>query len=76
MGEGCSTHRRDVKWIQILDGKPEGKRLAGRHRHRWEGNIRNCLGEIGWEVVDCITRAQDRDQWLAVVNTVMTLLVP
>jgi hypothetical protein len=34
------------------------------------------LIEIGWEVVDWIHLAQERDQWRAVVNTVMNLQVP
>jgi hypothetical protein len=33
------------------------------------------LMEVGWEGVDCIHLAQDRDQWLALVNTVMNLRV-
>jgi hypothetical protein len=33
---------------QILDGKPEGKRLLGRPRRRWEGDIRTDLKEIAW----------------------------
>jgi hypothetical protein len=36
----------------ILVGKPEGKRLLERRRHRWEDNIRMDLREIGWEGVD------------------------
>jgi hypothetical protein len=34
------------------------------------------LREICWEGVDCSHVAQDRDQWRAVVNTVMNLGVP
>jgi hypothetical protein len=34
------------------------------------------LGEIGWGGVDWIDLAQDRDQWRALVNTVMNLRVP
>jgi hypothetical protein len=34
------------------------------------------LTEIGWEGVDWIHLARDRDQWQAVVNTVMNLRVP
>jgi hypothetical protein len=34
------------------------------------------LREIEWGVVDCIGLAQDRDQWRALVNTVINLLVP
>jgi hypothetical protein len=33
------------------------------------------LGEIGWEVVDWIHLAQNRDQWRAVVDIVMNLRV-
>jgi hypothetical protein len=31
--------------------------------HRWEGNIRMNLREIGWKGMDWIHLAQDRDQW-------------
>jgi hypothetical protein len=34
------------------------------------------LREIGWGGMDCIDLAQRRDQWRALVNTVMNLLVP
>jgi len=30
---------------RILVGKPEGKRAHGRHRRRWEGNIKIDLEE-------------------------------
>jgi len=34
------------------------------------------LTEIGLDGVHCIHLAQDRDQWWALVNTVMNPLVP
>jgi hypothetical protein len=34
------------------------------------------LREIGWDGVDWIELAQKRDQWRALVNTVMNLQVP
>jgi hypothetical protein len=35
-----------------------------------------CLREIGWDGVDWIELAQDRDQWRALVNMVINLGVP
>jgi hypothetical protein len=57
---------------RILVGKPEGKEPQGRPRYRWVDNIR----EIGWDGMDWIDQAQDREQWRALVNTVMNLRVP
>jgi hypothetical protein len=34
------------------------------------------LREIGWDGVDWVDLAQDRDQWRALVNMVMNLRVP
>jgi hypothetical protein len=39
MGEDRGVHR-------LLVGKPEGKRLLGRPRHRWEDNIKMDLQEV------------------------------
>jgi hypothetical protein len=39
-------------------------------------NIKMDLREIGWGDVDWIDMAQDRDQWRALVNTVLNLRVP
>jgi hypothetical protein len=40
MGEGRGVYR-------VLVGRPEGKRPLGRHRRRWEDNIKLDLREIG-----------------------------
>jgi hypothetical protein len=61
---------------RILVGKPEGKRPLGRPRRRWVDKIKIDLRETGWDGVDWIELAQDRDQWRALVNTVMNLRVP
>jgi hypothetical protein len=55
-------------------GKLEGKRPLGRPRHRWE-DIRMEFREVVWVGVDWIDLAQDRNQWRALVNTVMNLRV-
>jgi hypothetical protein len=39
-------------------------------------NIKMDLREIGWDGVDWIELAQNRDQWRALVSTVMNLRVP
>jgi hypothetical protein len=69
MGETRNAYR-------MLLGKPEGKRRLGRPRRRWVDNIKMDLREIGWDGMDWIQLAQDRDQWRALVNTVMNLLDP
>ena len=69
MGEG-----RGVYWVLV--GKPEGKRLLGRPRRRWEDNIRMDLQEEGLGYEDWIGLAQDRDRWRALVSAVRNLRVP
>jgi len=76
MGRACSTQDKDKTVYKILVGKPEGKRPLGRHRSRWENYIKMDFVEIEWIVVGWLHLAQDRDQWRAVVNTVMNLRVP
>jgi hypothetical protein len=61
---------------RILVGKPEGKRPLGRPRRRWVDNIKMDLRRTGWGGMDGIDLAQNRDQWRALVNTVMNLRVP
>jgi hypothetical protein len=60
----------------ILMGKPERKKPLGRPRRRWMDNIKTNLREIGGDGMDWIDLAQDRDQWRALVNTVMNFRVP
>jgi hypothetical protein len=50
--------------------------LSVAQRRRWVDNIKMDLREIGWDVVDWMDMVQDRDQWRALVNTVLNLWVP
>ena len=60
---------------RVLVGKPEGKRLLGTTRRRWEDSIKMDLREVGG-VGDWMELTQDRDRWRALVNTVMNLRAP
>jgi hypothetical protein len=66
----------DRNAYRILVGNPEGIRPLGRPRRRWVDNIKMDLTEIGWDGMDWIDLAQDRDQWRTLVNTVMNFRVP
>jgi hypothetical protein len=61
---------------RILVAKLGGRRPLGRPRRRWLDNIKMDLREIGWDGMDWIDLAQDRDQLRALVNMVMNLQVP
>jgi hypothetical protein len=61
---------------RVLVGKPEVKTPLGRPKRRWVDNNKVDLREIGWGSMDWIDLAQDRDQWRALVNTVINLRVP
>jgi hypothetical protein len=61
---------------RLLVGKPEGKRPLGRARSWRVDDIKMDLRDIGWDGMDWIDLAQDRDQWRVLVNTVMNLRVP
>jgi hypothetical protein len=66
MSRACSTSEKSNAY-RILVGKPEGKRL----RRRWVDSVKMDLREMGCGGMDRVDLAQDRDQWRALVNTVM-----
>jgi hypothetical protein len=68
-GKGRGVYR-------ILVRRPEGKRLLGRPRRRWEDNIKMDLREIGIDGANWIRLAQDVVQWRAFVSTIIKLPVP
>jgi hypothetical protein len=78
MGWAGYVARRGERWgvHRVLVGKPKGKRPLGRHRCRWEDNIKLDIQEMGCGSMDWIELAQDRDRWRTPVNAVMNLRVP
>jgi hypothetical protein len=55
----------------LLVGISKGKMSLGRHRRRWEDNIKMNLREIGWSGMDWIYLALVRDQLRDFMNTIM-----
>ena len=46
--------------IHVFVGKTEGSSMLGKHRYRWETNIKILLKGVGLEVVDWIDLVQDK----------------
>jgi hypothetical protein len=73
---GHAAHIGEIRnAYKILVGKPDGKRQLGGSKCRWE-DFRMDFREIGWQGVDLMYPAEDREQWRALVNTVMNLRIP
>jgi hypothetical protein len=72
---GRSLPPRNILVLISLRGRVDPRtiiRLEGLgSRRRLEDNI-----EMGWDSMDWILLAQDRDQWRALLNTLMNLQVP
>jgi hypothetical protein len=69
MAEECGTYWRQEMCVEVLVGKPEGK----RPRHRWENNIQTDLQDVDWGGMDRIDLTLERDGWWALVNSAMNL---
>jgi hypothetical protein len=75
MGSACKKNRGKRNAFKILIGKPEGRRPLGRQRRVWVDNIKDNFREIGWNGMNWISAAQDKDQERAFVTKVMNLRV-
>jgi hypothetical protein len=67
---------KDESVYRVLVGRPEGKRPLGRHKRRWEDNIKMDLRERDIDGENWIRLTQDTVQWRAFVSTVMNIQVP
>jgi hypothetical protein len=78
MGGACSAQGEMRNTYISLARRPKGKRPLRRPRRRLEDNIKIDLREISFlgYGLDSYESCQNRDGWLALVNTVMNLRVP
>jgi len=61
---------------RVLVGKPEGNRLLGRPRLKWENDIKMYIKGMVCEVVDWIQLAQNSVQRRALAGTATNLRMP
>jgi hypothetical protein len=71
MGRACSI----IECILDIGREAEGKAGIKTKIYRWVDNIKMDL-RLGWGGMDWIDLAQVRDQWRALVNTLMNFRVP
>jgi hypothetical protein len=69
----CMWAKRNA--CRVLMREPERKRPRGKGRRRWKNKIKIDL-EIGLGGIDWTYLAQDKDQWQALVKTLINFLAP
>jgi hypothetical protein len=72
MGGECNTNGVKKKAGRLL----VGKRPLSRTRSRWVDNSKIDLGERVCDGMDWTDMTQNKDNWKALVNAVMSLLFP
>jgi hypothetical protein len=72
----CCLHMHVYNKKGCCMGKPEGNRLLGKSRRRWNDNIKVDHQEVGCGDIDWIELVQDGDMWWALVHAVMNFHVP
>jgi hypothetical protein len=75
IGRACSTNGNEEERMQGFVGTPEGNTSRNSYTAipRWEDNIEVDLRGTLWSCKDWIDLDLHRDQWRAIVNTVMNL---
>ena len=65
-----------VSVLKMSQRSVDFDRYFGRPRQRWEDNIKMDLKEVEWEGVDQNDLNQGRNNWQAVMNTVVNFRGP
>jgi hypothetical protein len=68
-----SARMTEMRNAYISVGTHKGKRPLKISRFGWENNIEMDLKQVVYEGVDWILLAQNRNNWRALVNTIMKL---
>ena len=76
MGRSLARMEEGRIALNILTGKPAGRRPLGRPMRRWEDYIRMYLKEVGVNARNWVDSAQDGDNRRGLVNAVLTFRDP
>jgi hypothetical protein len=74
MGRACIMYEK--RTAHKILRKSEGTRPLGSPRHRCVDIGKLDLIEIGWNDMDWIVLAWDKDQWRALVNLILNICIP
>ena len=72
-GHVARMEKKGINTLNIVTGKPTGKRPSEMHRLRCEDIIRVNLKEIRINTRNWVDSAQDRDYWGALINAALNL---
>jgi hypothetical protein len=75
-GHVAPIGRRGMRIEYLGGGEIRMKETVMKNKTKWLDNIKMDFRDIGSDGMDWIDLAQNRDQWRALVNTVMNLRVP
>jgi hypothetical protein len=62
--------------MEDFGGTASRKMTTGKTKTYLGGRCKMDLRDLGWDSVDWIDMAQNKDQWRALVNTALNLPVP
>jgi hypothetical protein len=75
MGRACGTYGGEQKFVHGFGGGNPKEIDNSDPGLGWEYNIKRFRG-MGWDTMVWIHVIQDRDEWRALLNKIITLQVP